>query len=222
VRRTIFFLLFVAFVGFAVPAHAAVITFESAGLIAGDGPDPYFGFGDELKGTIVDNQFASLGVLFSHDALGTDYISDDSFQGPMAPWQTTGNYLVVSTLPLSYPPRPTTLQASFIDPTTGLAAIASDVSVVVSDWNAAPDPRVIVNAFDLSGNVIETQILHNSWSTLSFTSSNIARLDFVDNGGDGHIIDNLSYSVHSVPEPGTLGLLSLGIMTVVARRRRRA
>ena len=49
-------------------------------------------------------------------------------------------------------------------------------------------------------------------AALQFTSSNIARIDFIDNGGDGHIIDNFNFTLNrtTVPEPASMSLFAIG------------
>src|SRR5262249_30352646 len=160
-----FFLTTATMLGTARHVSASVITFNEPGLVAGVGPDPYFS--GAQKGTLLTNQFASLGVLFSIGVDGAAYISNDSYLGAAGNPAMTGNYLVVNSLPPNNIGLPsTTLHVSFVDPLTGLFTTASGVSAMVTDSNAVPDPRVIVNAFDLLGNLIETHNLTNFWSTL--------------------------------------------------------
>jgi hypothetical protein len=221
VKRVVFVVALVsALAGLSPPASAALITFNESGLVAGVGPDPYFT--GAQKGTLLTDQLSSLGVMFSIGVNGAAYVSNDSVLGPAGSWAMAQNYLAVNTLPLNNTASPTTLRATFVDPLTGVAMTASHVSTLVSDWNAIPNPRVTVNAFDLAGNLIESHSLLDYWNTLAFDSTQIARLDFVDNGGDGHIIDNFQFSLNQVPEPGSILLLLSGVAIAVAGRRRRA
>jgi hypothetical protein len=225
-RVGVILILAIAAMSFSRTASASGITFNEAGLVPGVGPDPFFP--GSQKGTRLTNQLASAGVLFSIDDDGAAYISNDFMMGAAGSPSMESNYLVVNSLPTSLGLLSTTLHLTFVDPLTGLATTAGGISMVVSDWNATPDPRVIVNAFDALGNLVETHNLYSYVATLAFEDSSIARLDFVDNGGDGHIVDNLVFSLNSdqanpnqVPEPGTLLLVLAGV-TGVARRRWRA
>ena len=207
-------------IGSARPSSATVITFDEADLVPGVGPDPYFS--GAQKGSLLTDQLISFGLLFSIGSDGAAYISNDSFLGAAGSSLLSADYLVVNSLPMNNAGSPTTtLHVSFFDPVTGVATTASGVSAMVIDSNAIPNPRVTVNAFGTLGNLLESRSLMDYANTLMFTSSGIARLDFVDNGGDGHIIDNLTFALAptSVPEPGTLALLASGLAFVGARRR---
>ncbi len=202
--------------GLARPASASMITFDEMGLQPGAGPDPWWDY--HIKGDILTDQLMSFGVIFSTDADGVAYIG-----GKLA----TGNYLNINTVPVNTTGSPaTTLTVTFVDPLNGYApTTASGVSVLTKDGSKVYDLRVVVNAFDTGGNLIETQNLFGlNQDTLSFSSGHIAYLEFYDYGGDGHVIDNLSFTLDpvSVPEPTTLLLLASGLGVAGLRRFRRA
>jgi hypothetical protein len=213
-------------VGVVQPAGRAFIGFNEAGLVPGFGPNPYFP--DGPKGTAITNQFQSLGVLFSISN-GEASVSNDSILRIAGSVSTTNqNYLVVNTVPPNVTRPWATLSARFVDPLTGLQATASGFSVTVSDGNAMPNPRITVQAFGVNGALLESYNLTSLASALAFTSSNIGRIDFVDSGGDGHIIDNFAFTLNpppppsQIPEPATLSLLGAGffVAAFVIRRRR--
>ena len=205
--------------GFVREASASAITFNEAGLVPGYGPSPYYG--GAQKGTLIGNQFASQGVLFTMSGPGAAYVSSAPFTGATDP-SLIGNYLAFNTTPYTSKEW-ATLSARFVDPLSGTGTTASGFSVTVSDGNVdAVRSRVL--AFDIYGNQLEAFTLTSLANTFQFTSSNIARIDFVDTGGDGHVIDNFKFTLNptSVPEPASLTLLATGgtVLAFVRRRRR--
>ena len=212
--------------GLARPASASLITFDEMGLKPGAGPDPWWDY--HIKGDVLTDQLMSLGLVFSTDANGVAYIG-----GKLA----TGNYLHINSVPVNAMGGPeTTLTLTFVDPLNGYTpATASGISFLTKDGSKVHDLRVIVSAYDMGGNMLETQNLFGAnEGTLSFASNHVASLHFYDYGGDGHVIDNLSYTLNpqvtllsestptSVPEPGTLPLLTSGLALVGASRRWRS
>ena len=206
--------------GLARPASASMITFDEMGLHAGAGPDPWWSY--HIKGDILTDQLMSFGVIFSTDTDGVAYIG-----GKLA----TGNYLNINSVPVNAMGGPeTTLTVSFVDPLNGYSpATASGISVLTRDGSKVHDLRVIVDAYDAGGNWLETQNLFGAnEATLSFSSGGIASLQFYDFGGDGHVIDNLNFTIdqpvppQSVPEPGTVLFLAAGLGVAGMRRFRRS
>lgn len=207
--------------GFASPASASAIGFNEAGLVAGYGPSPYYG--GATKGTLITNQFASLGVLFSMSGPGAAYVSSAAYTAATDP-SLVGNYLAFNTTPYTSKEW-ATLSARFVDPTSGTNTTANGFSVTLSDGNVDPE-RAKVLAFDIYGNMLESFTLTSLASTFNFVSSNIARIDFVDTGGDGHVIDNFKFTLNqpltAVPEPGSMSLFAIGGAALAFMRRRRS
>jgi hypothetical protein len=115
-----------------------------------------------------------------------------------------------------------------VDPSgRGLPATvaASTFSVFVSDTNAVPTPRVILESFDLNGSFLEEQDLLSLGATLPFSKGQIHSVQFIDNGNDGHTIDDFTFGpLTVVPEPASLTLLDIGAFGLVGygwRRRNR-
>lgn len=216
------FFITIAFFPSTQKAHATTITFNEPGLVAGFGPSPFFS--GTPKGTVVTDQLAALGVLFSMNANGVDYISSPTYVGGLT-GPSGDNVFTVNTLPPVIG-APAVLTATFIDP-SGTGALATiegtTFSVFVSDTDSSSSSRVIVRTFGLDGSLLETQSLTTLGSILNFSVGQIARVEFIDNGSDGHTIDDFTFGrVSAVPEPSTLLLLGSGLMGLVVWRQKRA
>jgi hypothetical protein len=219
-RRVCLSLVFIlALAGFGQEASASVITFNEAGLVPGYGPSPYYPAG--VKGTSVANQFASLGVLFTVAGPGAAYVSSAPYTGAVDP-SVVGNYLAFNTVPYTSKEW-ATLSATFVDPLSGSGTTVSGFSATVMDGNVDQE-RMKVRAFDIYGNQLETFTLTSLTSTFQFVSTNIGRIDFIDTGGDGHVIDNFKFTLNKtpVPEPASMSLFAIGgaVLTLARKRRR--
>ena len=201
-------LVFAALALASAPALASTITYSELGLSPGNS---------------LTTQLASLGVLFSITD-GTDVIGSGS--GP-AGSNITVQYLGVG----SSVSQTAHLNIEFVDPANSAVDGWVDGSTIFFDlWdtNVDPSPRVTVNAYDLSNVLLGTYNLTSLYENNGggFTG-NVHRLEFVDNGGDGHVLDNLDYGAintpQGVPEPGTFFLMGAGLVGLgLAMRRRRA
>lgn len=187
-------------------AGASVITFSEPGL---------------LVGTPLSTQLAPLGVLFSVSG-GTALIG-----GPFIPPSgstVSGQYLMVNTchyLASSCSGSPAVLSIFFVSPSDPKHHGFVDGSTIFLDlWdtNPNPSPRVIVHAYDVNGALLGSlHLLPEFANNLGGLTGPVHRLDIIDNGADGHVIDNLRYGpITPVPEPVSalltgLGLASLGL-----------
>ena len=198
---TVFAALAVVLVALMVPrgrtgteassASPTTITFDEFALQAGFGPDPWWP--GQPKGAHVTNQFQPLGVVFSTDVNGVLYISNDDSVGFIGS-PSGENYLNVNSTPPNTTVE-TVMTAAFVHPLDGTPATADTFSVFVADSESEPSPRVTLRTFDADGVLLETMGL-TSWSDiLAFTLGGIARVEFLDNGGDGHVIDDFSFTL---------------------------
>src|SRR5437899_2299772 len=58
-----------------------------------------------------------------------------------------------------------------------------------------PVPRVTVTAVDAQGEVMETVGAVAETGQLHFQMAGVGALRFIDNGGDGHLIDDLTFTL---------------------------
>ncbi len=185
----------------AGPVCASVITFSEAGLLPFDP---------------LSTQLASFGVIFSVTG-GTALIGGPFL--PPAGSTISGQYLMVNTchyLASSCSGTPATLSVYFVSPSDPSRPGYVDGSTIFLDlWdtNANPSPRVIVHAYDLFGAHLGTlNLLPEFANGLGGLTGNVHRLEIVDHGADGHVIDNLRYGpITAVPEPVSLVLTGLGL-----------
>ncbi len=161
------------------------ITFNEPRLVAGFGPDPYYS--GTPKGTPVSTQFQGVGVLFSIDANGVNYVSSPSFVGGLS-GPSGGNVLGVNTVTAS----PTSLTATFVDPSdSGTHGVvdAWTFSLFVSDT----EHGVTVRTFGIDGGLLEEKPLASLGGVLTFSIGQIARVEIHDQGGDGFTIDDFTF-----------------------------
>lgn len=211
-------------VGFALAGHAAAdvtINFGEVGLTPGFGPDPWFS--GNPKGTDLTNQFAGVGALFSVVS-GAAYVANSSFVSGCSSlgWD---DFLAVNTTP-PYGTSQAVLSVRFVDPTDGVTpafVAGGSISFRVSDINPVPSNRVIIRTLDTNDQLIEQVSLTQFQDVLGFTTGDVAKIQFIDNGSDGFVIDDLSFGAVTVaPEPSTLiALAPLGIALLARRKARR-
>ncbi len=191
-------------------AGASVITFGEPGLLLGDP---------------LSTQLAPFGVLFSVSG-GTALIGGPFL--PPAGSTVSGQYLMVNTchyLASSCSGSPAVLSIFFVSPSDPNHRGFVDGSTIFLDlWdtNANPSPRVIVHAYDVLGTHLGTlQLLPEFANSLGGLTGPVHRLEIVDHGADGHVIDNLRYGpITPVPEPFSAVLTGLGLAGLGLYRRR--
>jgi len=180
-------------------------------------------FNDLSVTTVVTNQYASSGVLFSITG-GQEYVANVGTLDPFGnaigsfPGYLGSQFLGVWTVPLYG--TAASLTATFVDPTNssipGIVS-GSTISVYVADT----EQGVKLESFDLNNVLLETKNLTSGYATITFTTGLVHSIRFTDTAGDGHIIDNFTYGP-IIPEPSTFALIggSLLILGLVMRRRR--
>ena len=191
---------------------STLIDFTGPGLTPGFGPDPYFT--GTPKGTLnLTDEFQSTGLLISQDGGGVNFVTDETFLGYSAN-APSGSLLAIET---TTGPE-TTMSFAFKDPSgSGLPAFAdgSTVSVFVTDNDPIPDPRVVVTSFDKNGSVLEVLTLSTDSATLIFSIGEIARLEFLDNGGDGFAIGAVAFGELTVVPPPVPAISPVGLTVMI-------
>lgn len=111
-------------------------------------------FDDLTEGDFLTNQFAVQGVVFSgtfEPTIGTSgLIATEGTLGAVFFGNSEPNFVIVGL---------GSLTASFLDPGTGNPVRVSRVSIRIGDGDSAPE-IVGINAFDSSGALIFSQVVH--------------------------------------------------------------
>lgn len=203
-RRTLVVVSILALM--SVPAAAGVITFNELGLGVGD---------------ILTTQLGSLGVIFS-TSLGTTAIGDSTDYPPPGASTITGQYVILGSTDVLV--TPAILSVFFVDPSNPVVPRIVDGSTIFIDlWDT--ESNVTVHAYDDGGSLLGTVTLNTLFANaMGGFTGDVHRLDFVDDGADGFVLDNLVFGdITPVPEPGTLALMGLGLLAVAfGLRRKRA
>lgn len=207
----------------ALPAFSAVLVDFSSFTVGSYGAFP----GNANSGSAdpaFDGQLMTLGIDITGDGNTSRLEVITGEPGAVLP--IGGNYLAINTAGTD-PGNPATVTIDFQRNGATWYAQGNTISLDVWDTNPTPSPRVILTAFDDLGNVAEViNFVPGSGDseTVTFTTTSlISRIELLDNGGDGHVIDNLQYQLQNtgVPEPGSVALVGGGLLLAGLLRRRK-
>ncbi len=165
----------------------------------------------------ITNQYQPQGARFISNGGQVARILSDAAEA------TSGEFILIGGSVLS------NLFLTFVDPNSGLATTANNVSVNVI---SAGHSVWTVTAKDLQNQALETFVITNPSGPVSglsnvdpinFTSNNIAAIDFVFttlNISDGIGIDDLSFNLNSssVPEPSSMILMGLALFFLAQKK----
>lgn len=207
----------------ALPAFSAVLVDFSSFTVGSYGAFP----GNANSGNAdpaFDGQLMTLGIDITGDAntLRLEVINNE----PGAVLPIGGNYLAINSINTD-PNNPTTVTIDFQSRGPSWYAQGNTISLDVWDTNPTPSPRVVLTAFDDLGNVAEVinfvPGVGDSGTVTFSTTSLISRIELLDNGGDGHVIDNLQFQLENTaaPEPGSVALVGGGLLLAGLLRRRK-
>ena len=168
-------------------------------------------FDDLADNTVLTDQYAALGVTFSafEDGAATDSVVG-AFTNVSSPnvWSNCS--------PTICGDRADVLRIDF----------AFLVGSLMWYTDTAGSQQPIFNAYGQGGALLETVIAtatnQGNFALTSFSSSGISYVELLQPSDFwGYLIDDLSFEATSVPEPGTLALLGIGLLGMGAARRRK-
>ncbi len=213
---------------------APLALFAAVGLMAStQAAATVLTFEDLSVGAALSNQYAGQGVTFSPNAF-------TGAGGPTGPWATNTNLTIVSSTgsDIGGLGSPSLVSGNIVrsfngwlsengDPSLG-AAFSTPVSSVGVDFAGVATPAS-VRLFVYDGLTLlhtvagsTTGQIHLGYSAASITRVVITAGDFFDwVGFDNFSFTPIEQNVGTVPEPGPLALLAMGLGGVAALRRRR-
>ena len=164
-------------------------------------------FEDLNVGDVVTDQYANDGVIFDSDGLEI--------------WDFVSLRVCPSDVDLCIGD----LRFHFVDPNDGATAASTDfLSFEIGDTGGDLD-EWFIHIFD--SNLVELEnryIASNDFITQAFNYSDIGSvwIDWATPIVSGYVFDNLEFNTPtSVPEPGTLALLGIGLLGMGAARRKK-
>jgi hypothetical protein len=194
-------------------ASAIIVNFDSlpnGDSIAGIAVPPYSG--SINPASVIDDEYASLGVEFSSVDSGAVAVTDATGQvgGISSPNSLVGT--LDSTRFTTGGP----IFASFVDPLTGLPATTTSVGAFSIDVDISP---VALTAFDLNGAVLETVFFAvGANGSVDFAgisrTEGIASVSINDPGTDFLAIDNFIFEPVTraqIPVSPVLALVGIGL-----------
>ena len=172
-----------------------------------------------------DTPLATLGVIISGDANTSRLQVIAGEPGETLP--IGGNYLAVNTSNGVFG-TPTVVTVNFQENGSTWFARGDTITLDLWDTESSPSPRVTVLVYDDLGTQVETvgftPVSGGIGSVAVTYTGLVSRLEIVDSGGDGHIVDNLGFALENTaaPEPGSVVLAGTGLLLAgfLGRRRR--
>lgn len=204
----------IALAAAATPASAVLINFDTSpsGAVA--------------DGTLITNQYASLGVTFSAILGGNSALAPVATMyaaGPAGP-NYAGNFLGNAANAAPGNPRYDIVRLVFNGTASGLSLSLNNFSMVgTTTFNAYNSAGTLIETFTTSAN--------SGWAIRTLSSSGIARLDLLNNiyneSPQFFGIDQLNFTLTptatpGVPEPSSWALMIAGFGLLGGAMRRRS
>jgi len=209
----------------AIPAFSAVLIDFNTLTLGSYGAFPSNGNGGAGQPGF-DTPLATLGVVISGD-VNTSRLQVISSE-PGAALPIGGNYLAINTAG-GAAGTPTVITVSFQENGSAWYARGDTITLDLWDTEVSPSPRVTVLVYD-------DQAIPQLVETIGFVpgvgdigsiavtyAGLVSRIELVDSGGDGHIVDNLGFELENtgVPEPASVAMIGSGLLLAGLLRRRR-
>lgn len=165
-------------------------------------------FDDYGSGTLITDQFADLGVTFANSSI-SNYFTNGIYSSALASALDGGAERVTGYIDILF------------------SGTASNVSFEYNNYGNSNELGFI-QAFGLGNNLLETlnysEQSYSGMELLSFSANNIARIRVTAPVVPTWLvaIDNLTFELNEVPEPGSLALLGLAFAGLGLSRKRQS